>query len=237
MGSAGIATFEIVCSDSFVLQEHCRITKEFCFKNGEKIILTEPLQGEEKYCLFVPTACISSLQNNANWAMLLCLDRFLVRHGRIILHASCVVDGEKATLFCAPSGGGKSTQADIWSKHFGSEILNGDKVVLALIDNKCVAFGSPIAGTSGIYRSISAYVDTVARVAKSDQNRVTPFSKRDAMLTLFSESVRFDDDRLNELLLSKIMELIAVIEVVLFECTRDTSASIALFEWINRFDR
>ena len=47
-----------------------------------------------------------------------------------ILHASYVVRDGKALLFSAPSGTGKSTQAEFWHTRRGCDIINGHIVSL-----------------------------------------------------------------------------------------------------------
>ena len=52
--------------------------------------------------------------------------------------------------FTAPSGTGKTTQAELWKKYAGAEILNGDRVFIRSSgeDEKLYAWGSPWAGSS-----------------------------------------------------------------------------------------
>lgn len=63
-------------------------------------------------------------------------DRFykkLLLHGGMMLHASAVTVDDRAYLFSAKSGTGKSTHTKQWQKLFGShraEILNDDKPAL-----------------------------------------------------------------------------------------------------------
>ena len=50
----------------------------------------------------------------------------------------------KAILFSAPSGTGKSTQADLWQKYVrGVEIINGDRAIIGIEDNGVKAYGLP----------------------------------------------------------------------------------------------
>ncbi len=227
--------FEIFVGEYFCKNDQrVRVIKEFPLNDGSKIILSESFEDNTLYYLFVPTSFKNAITSNANWNLLLNLERFFAKHGRVVLHSSCVIDAGEAIIFCAPSGGGKSTQAQIWQEKFGSEMLNGDKVILAVNDGKCIAYGSPIAGTSGIYRDISANVKVVARVEKSEKNAVCKMTKRDAFLTLYSECIRFESDRLlNENVLNTIQEIVAVTDIVRFACVRSHSASVALSDWLN----
>jgi hypothetical protein len=85
--------------------------------------------------------------------------------GTLLLHASAVEYEGKAVIFTAPSGTGKTTQAELWEKYAGAKILNGDKVFLRLRDGKVMAWGSPWSGSSP-YR-VNACAESAAIVVLS----------------------------------------------------------------------
>ena len=74
----------------------------------------------------------SALLNTGNYKIFnaLALEKVLIAHESIILHASYVNYNGKAILFTAPSGTGKSTQAALWEEYKGAEIVNGDRVII-----------------------------------------------------------------------------------------------------------
>ena len=60
----------------------------------------------------------------------LALEKHVLNHGGIVLHCSYIKYKEKAILFSAPSGTGKSTQASLWEQHRGAKTINGDRALL-----------------------------------------------------------------------------------------------------------
>ena len=48
----------------------------------------------------------------------------------LLMHASAVSWNGQGLVFTAPSGTGKTTQAELWARYKGAKILNGDKVFL-----------------------------------------------------------------------------------------------------------
>lgn len=78
-------------------------------------------------------------------------ETILLREHRMMLHAACVDTPLGGILFSGPSGVGKSTQADLWCRHAGGRLLNGDRTILRPTDREWQAWGSPYAGSSRCY--------------------------------------------------------------------------------------
>lgn len=68
--------------------------------------------------------------------------------GTIEIHASLVNKRGRGILFLGPSGIGKTTQAELWMKHLGAEIINGDRVFIKQEDESFLGCGSPWHGSS-----------------------------------------------------------------------------------------
>ncbi len=78
------------------------------------------------------------------------LEKTMNEHGRLLLHASFIETERGAVLFTAPSGTGKSTQAELWRQHRGATIINGDRAGIWRGEQGWLAGGVPWSGTSGI---------------------------------------------------------------------------------------
>lgn len=72
----------------------------------------------------------------------------LPAYNRLLVHGSTVVLDGKAYLFTAPSGTGKSTHTQLWLQVFGesARILNDDKPLLFIADDKIWIYGTPWDG-------------------------------------------------------------------------------------------
>ncbi|MDY4194029.1 MAG: hypothetical protein SOY03_06970 [Bariatricus sp.] len=73
-----------------------------------------------------------------------------LQHGDFVLHASYIDWNGKGIVFAAPSGTGKSTQAKLWEKYAGAEIINGDRVLLGECEGKWYGYGYPCCGSSTV---------------------------------------------------------------------------------------
>ena len=154
------------------------------------------------------------------------IEATLLHFGGLILHASLIRKTDDAGIvFSAPSGTGKSTQADLWAEHEGADVLNGDRAALRKIDGEWRAFGLPYAGTSGIYRNESAPLKALVALRQAPENRIRKLSVSEAFRYLYPETLihRWDPDfesRATALLL----EVMSEVPVYLLECRPDKDA-------------
>ena len=150
-------------------------------ENGEKM---------NSYTLYIPETLSDKFCNQGNWLSFFKIDSFLAPHYRFFLHASTVIYKGKAYLFSGPSGSGKSSHASIWEKEFGATILNGDKALISVSPEGCRVYGSPVAGSSEIYRNESAPIAAIFLIKKSTRNCVQTISTRKAFLAIYSEAIK-----------------------------------------------
>jgi len=113
----------------------------------------------------------------------------LLYYQAFILHSSFISWQNNGILFTAPSGTGKSTQADLWKKYEDADIYNGDRTIIRKIDGKYYGFGSPYAGSSGIYRNESAPIKAIVVIEQGPDNVIRRLHGREAFLPLFRETL------------------------------------------------
>lgn len=74
----------------------------------------------------------------------------LPEYDAFVFHGSAVAVGEKAFLFTAKSGTGKTTHTNLWLKNIkDSYIVNGDKPILRMMAGKPFVCGTPWMGKEG----------------------------------------------------------------------------------------
>lgn len=116
------------------------------------------------------------------------METLLLQHDGLLLHASLIQYGHRAIAFSGPSGVGKSTQARLWHTHQGATILNGDRAALRRQDGVWTAYGSPYAGTSGIYRHGSAPLEAVVVLRQGQENCLERLSVTAGVSALYPET-------------------------------------------------
>lgn len=210
------------------------VLRSFYWDHGKSIYRLEASHAPEQITLVIPPEFQEKFAQNANWLLYLALERPLLHYGRLILHASAVLYHERAILFAAPSGGGKSTQAEIWEHSLHAKVINGDKVILYDNGTNLIAYGSPIAGSSGIYRNICAPVAAIVQLEKGSENTITPMTMRERYLLLYGEAVKSDwDADFNRSLLRLASSYPQRTEYVRLRCLPDSSAAECLLHYLN----
>ncbi|MDO4491090.1 MAG: hypothetical protein Q4B85_08495 [Lachnospiraceae bacterium] len=156
---------------------------------------------------------------------LLNLESILLDSNGLLLHSSYISYNDFGILFSAPSGTGKSTQAELWNTYRGAEIMNGDRAALKLEHEIWKAYGLPFAGSSGIYRNESSPVQAIVILKQYPENRIRRLSPREAFMKLYPEFMihRFDQDFVTKTT-DLISQLLCTIPVYLLECTPDERA-------------
>ena len=187
-----------------------------------------------------------------------CLPHIMLDNRRLMLHASYVVGQSGGIVFCAPSGTGKSTQAEIWRRYRGAQIVNGDRALLSLDEDMkgplpfiqgvppyrewpsaytaeqrraagVIAHGMPFAGSSKICYNISSPLRALVILKQGPVSRAVRLRGAAAVKAVIDNSV-VESWRPGEN--GKALELAAEIAsrvpVYLLECTPDISAAEAL---------
>lgn len=159
------------------------------------------------------------------------METLLLQHQGLLLHASLIKYNGHCIAFAGPSGVGKSTQAGIWKNLFGAKIINGDRSVLRCGAEYWTAFGSPYAGTSGIYRNDSAPLAAIVVLRQAAQNRFQRLSDEEAFRHIYPElSVHHWDKAFVTKALDLCLQLIRQTPVYLLECLPEDSAAILVKE-------
>lgn len=153
------------------------------------------------------------------------IEQILNKYNAFILHSSFINWKDRGIIFSAPSGTGKSTQADLWEKYEQAEIINGDRAAIRKIDGNWYAYGLPIAGSSNIFKNKRAELSHIIVLKQGKQNKLKKLSPREAFIKIYSETtIHTWDSEFQENIINMITDLVQEIPVYLYECLPDKSA-------------
>lgn len=163
------------------------------------------------------------------------LPHILLKYHKLVLHASYIVTDLGAILFTAPSGTGKSTQAELWRKHRNAEIINGDRAVIGIENGVAYAYGYPISGSSDDCQNVSSKICAIVSLKQAKNNSIRKLCGLEALTVMMNGSYlsdRYSKD------LPKILDLSAIIceKIPIFElsCLPDIGAIETLLSTLSQ---
>ena len=155
------------------------------------------------------------------------LETLLLQHSCLLLHASLIKYEGKALAFCGPSGVGKSTQANLWRTCLGADVLNGDRAALRKENNTWMAYGSPYAGTSGIYHNDGAPLAAIILLRQAGENRLQRLTPGEAFRQIYPElSVHHWEKSWVSKATDLCLQLLETTPVYLLECRPEEGATL-----------
>lgn len=168
------------------------------------------LEGMESYMNYSHNICD-----------LMSLEYLLKINEGILLHASFIKYKQKAILFSAPSGTGKSTQAHLWNCYESAKIINGDRVAIKNLN----AYGLPYAGSSHIYLNESAKIAMIVILRQAKENKIRRLTGNEALRYVISETSLhyWNNDFVNDVIMD-IVNIVQNVPVFLLECLPDKGA-------------
>lgn len=194
------------------------------FPGEEPVVLVADEQGST-VLYFLPKG-ESWVKETFGLMNLLELDDLLLRHDRLMLHASFITWQGRGILFSAPSGAGKSTQAALWEEHQAAHIINGDRAALSREDGQWYAHGLPFAGSSLIFRRESAPVCLLICLSQGKENRAVRLTPLEALRRLLPEiNLRRWDGHSTEKATGLLTELVTQVPVYHLTCRPDKDAT------------
>lgn len=160
---------------------------------------------------------------------------FALREGRVPVHSSSVIYNDKAYLFSAPSGTGKTTHTNFWVEKYGVEILNGDVAMLALEDGEMMAYGLPWCGTSGKYTNKRVPLGGVIFLYRSETNRIRQMSSLEGITSLLARTLSTSFERTDvEQNLNTISNFAPYINFLRLDCTNSPEAAEVVKQYIDK---
>ncbi len=175
-----------------------------------------------------------SLEETEEFAYACAFNKAILPHFAMLVHSSGIIYENKAYLFSAPSGGGKSTHTGLLCKAYGDRlhIFNDDKPIVRAINGKPIAFGTPFDGGSGIALNESAELKAIVFLEKGEKNSISIPNTKEIIKRLYlSTSFR-------SLSKSTAADILSLFDILINQCsfyllTCNTDISAAHFSYDN----
>lgn len=158
--------------------------------------------------------------------------RQLLDFDGLMLHASAAVMDNRAYLFSAPCGTGKSTHTRLWRKVFGEDkvtILNDDKPALRLENGVWYAYGTPWSGKTDQNANLRVPLAGVCFLSRGEKNTIAPFTGAKAVFSLLEQTVRPKGAELRSQLLNLLDRLLRDVPVWQMACNMEPDAPLVSY--------
>ncbi len=161
------------------------------------------------------------------------LDHLAAQENGIILHASFIEYQGRAYLFTAPSGTGKSTQANLWVNLRGAELINGDRVCIRAMDGGLFACGIPFAGSSNVSKNRILPLAAVIYLKQAPQTMISRLRGFQAFRRIW-EGCALNPSNESDMAKASgvVQKIVEQVPVCMLACTPDESAVRALEEML-----
>lgn len=206
--------------------EECRILN-FVGASAPYAVYIE--EGEAGVRVFVDPQAGPLLKYDTIFVSLLALEKVMIRSEALILHSAYMCLNGKAVLFSAPSGTGKSTQADLWEQYRGTRTINGDKSLLIREEDGWYAHGWPICGSSQICKNETFPILAIVMLKQAKENRVRKLGIAEAVKKLVSQiTMNMWNSQFQLQALDLIQQMVMEVPVYELECDISEEAVICL---------
>ena len=194
---------------------------------GDYACIQEESEIESR--VFIDPRQLGLLELDPAFTALLALERRQMARDALILHCAYVEWEGEAILFSAPSGTGKTTQANLWERHRCAKTVNGDRSLLRRIGGRWHACGWPVCGSSGVCRNRALPIRAVVLLSQAPEDRAERLGAMKAFTGLYSQITVNRWHRADTLRAMTLTEdLIASVPVYHLACTMEPTAVSAL---------
>jgi hypothetical protein len=146
----------------------------------------------------------------------------LLFHQGLIIHASALMWEGKGLMFTAPSGTGKSTQAELWRKHKNAAVLNDDSPVIRCINEQVVVFGTPWSGSKTIHRNADAPLAAIIVLEQSDITSIRRLTVSESIPKLLPRCLLpYHDPALMDIAIGILERITKIVPVFNLKCGLD----------------
>ncbi len=159
----------------------------------------------------------------------LAVEHLITESGGFVFHCSFIEWNGEAILFTAPSGVGKSTQAELWKKYRNAKVMNGDRAAVMIKNGQIMAEGIPFSGSSKYCKQCSVPVKAIVYLSQASENSVKELNGREAFFKLWEGITINTWDKKDVDTISKVVSgLVGQVPIYHLACTPDESAVLAL---------
>lgn len=140
----------------------------------------------------------------------------------IFFHSSSIKYNNIGIAFSAKSGTGKSTHRRLWEKYGNAKVINDDKNIITLKNDKLFITPNPWCGKHMRQNNIESTLDAVVFLFQSKENTIVEISKAKAFKLLLGQIIPPNDK--NEEKWNKIVDKLLELPIYYYGCNMEEDA-------------
>lgn len=172
-----------------------------------------------------PTAVLRTLE----------AEHLIAGTGGFVLHSSFIDIGGKAILFTAPSGTGKSTQAELWHDLRSARIINGDRSIVRCTEEGVFVCGIPFMGSSHYCENVTLPLSGIVYLSQAPQTSIRRLAGVEAFRRVWEGiTVNAWDKEDMSAVMDTLSQVLSAVPVWHLSCTPDETAVVALEQQLRK---
>lgn len=211
-----------------VINKNNRIFFFYTLEFQDYAVLVEKKTGV--YNLYLDKSFFDNKIHPYIFPSLLRLEKELIIQKCLVFHSSYIAVNGRSILFTAPSGGGKSTQAELWKKYKNAEIINGDKSIIGKEGEEWNVYGIPFSGSSEYCQNKTFTLKAIVILDKGPINQLSQVGIR-GFSNVFSQiTVNPWDKEFCEKAMNLVIDVCNEVPVYYYSCTKTKEAVDVLYK-------
>ncbi len=146
----------------------------------------------------------------------------------IIFHSSAIMVDDKAFLFTAPSGTGKSTHARLLGDR--AVMINDDKPIIRYVDGDFYVYGTPWNGKHHLDTNTRAKIKAICIIYQAKENVIEKASSSEMLMTVLNQTIRPKEIDKFDKLLSLVELMFKKVELYKLGCNVSKEAAELSFK-------
>lgn len=154
-------------------------------------------------------------------------------HQGMVVHSAAIEWEGRGIMFSAPSGTGKSTQAKLWSKFRGANILNEDRPAVKRVGDQAYVCGTIWNGSSRKYTNHRVPLTAIVLLEQAATNNIIRLDGREGISRLMPRCfLPYHDKELMGRAMDNLEGITKVTPVYLLKCRPDQEAVEMLYQCV-----
>ncbi len=160
--------------------------------------------------------------------------RVMRDYDAFFFHCSSIAVGDKAIMFTARSGTGKSTHRSLWLKNFPNEVtvINDDKPIIRRVDGRFYVYGTPWKGKEGLGADIRVPAYALCFLSRSETNYIGDIDTASVIAKALNQTVRPSQPELMGNLLELLDGFISQVKCYDLRVNMDDDAAVTAYNKI-----